>query len=276
MSVFAIREGSVCTSTRSRTAESDDAVAARFNNLMHHAYSLFWNGQRGRAFDNFYKAFALIEILLKMDHVGFVIYIFDLMIRHDGAGDEEPLLMLLQHLSEMSKAVFRSEEHPVFLVANYLRNMYGVSRPWLTESTLRRLLDFFQDRIGYFHPETIALLQILATGLIKRKRFAEAAIRFRQLVDVFETTMSKPCYQICHALYSTFEAYLRMEQYEKSLQALKTALESAEALPRLEKIEISVQCLRGLSEVRVKLGRKDEENATMQHVMQIRRNIVHP
>ncbi len=92
--------------------------------------------------------------------------------------------MLLQHLADMSKTVFESEEHPIFLVAKLMTHA-TVSRAWLAESTLRRLLDFFQDSIGYFHPETIALLQTFATGLLNRERFAEAAIRFQQLTDAF-------------------------------------------------------------------------------------------
>ncbi|KIV86504.1 hypothetical protein PV11_02114 [Exophiala sideris] len=276
MNLFDTRNLSIRNTTGSWTATSDDAVADRFYYSMYHGYSFLWNGQRDRAFDNFYKAFALIEGLLKDDHVGFMIYIFDLIIRHDGTGYEEPLLMLLQHLAEMSKTVFQSEEHPIFLVANYLRNANGISRAWLAESTLRRLLDFFQDSIGYFHPETIALLQTFATGLMNRKRFAEAAVRFQQVVDAFETTMSKQCYEVCYALRSTSEAYFHMEQYEKSLQALKAALERAETLPRPEEREIYVRCLRGLAEISNKLGRKDEANQTMQHVVDICRDAFGP
>lgn len=278
MSLFDTRNLSIrnTTGSGSWTATSDDAVADRFYYSMYHGYSFLWNGQRDRAFDNFYKAFALIEGLLKDDHVGFMIYIFDLIIRHDGTGYEEPLLMLLQHLAEMSKTVFQSEEHPIFLVANYLRNSGEISRAWLAESTLRRLLDFFQDSIGYFHPETIALLQTFATGLMNRKRFAEAAVRFQQVVDAFETTLNKQCYEVCYALRSTSEAYFHMEQYEKSLQALKAALERAETLPRPEEREIYVRCLRGLAEISNRLGRKDEANETMQHVVDICRDAFGP
>jgi tetratricopeptide (TPR) repeat protein len=242
---------------------------------MYHGYSFLWNGQRDRAFEDFYKAFALIEGLLKDDHVGFMIYILDLIIRHDGTGYEEPLLMLLQHLAEMAKTVFESEEHPIYLVATYMHHT-TISRVWLAESALRKLLDFFQDSIGYFHPETIALLQTFATGLMNRERYAEAAVRFQQLVDAFETTLSRQCYEVCYALRSTSEAYFHMDQYRESLQALKAALARAESLSRLEEREIYVRCLRGMAEISNKLGRRQEANETMQHVVNICRDSFGP
>ncbi|KEF54550.1 uncharacterized protein A1O9_08992 [Exophiala aquamarina CBS 119918] len=273
--LFEARNLSVGNTTGTWTATSDDAVADRFYYSMYHGYSFLWNGQRDKAFDNFYKAFALIEGLLKDDHVGFMIYIFDLIIRHDGTGYEEPLLMLLQHLGDLAKAVSESDQHPIYLVANYM-SQATISRAWLAESTLRRLLDFFQDSIGYFHPETIALLQTFATGLMNRKWYAEAAIRFQQLVDAFETTMSKQCYEVCYALRSTSEAYFHMEHYQESLQALKAALDRAESLPRMEEREIYVRCLRGMAEISNNLGRKQEANETMQHVVDICRDSFGP
>jgi hypothetical protein len=171
MTLFAARNLSISNTTGTWTATSDDAVAGRFYYSMYYGYSFLWDGQRDRAFGNFYKAYALIEDLLKDDHVGFMIYIFDLIIRHDSTGYEEPLFTLLEHLAHMAKAVFESEEHPIYLVANYMSHS-TISRAWLAESTLRRLLDFFQDSIGYFHPETIALLQTFAIGLMNRERYA--------------------------------------------------------------------------------------------------------
>ncbi|KAJ9503961.1 hypothetical protein LTR99_006116 [Exophiala xenobiotica] len=275
MNLFTARNLSIRNTTGTWTATSDDALADRFYYSMYHGYSFLWNGQRDRAFDNFYKAFALVEGLLKDDHVGFIIYIFDLIIRHDGTGYEEPLLMLLKHLADMAKAVFESEEHPIFLIANYMSHA-TTSRAWLAESTLRRLLDFFQDSIGYFHPETIALLQTFATGLMNRQKYAEAAVRFQQLVDAFETTLNKQCYEVCYALRSTSEAYFHMEQYQQSLQALKAALERAETLPRPEEREIYVRCLRGMAEIFNKLGRREEAVETMQQVVDICRDAFGP
>ncbi len=275
MNLFTARNLSIRNTTGTWTATSDDALADRFYYSMYHGYSFLWNGQRDRAFDNFYKAFALIEGLLKDDHVGFMVYIFDLIIRHDGTGYEEPLLMLLQHLADMAKAVFESEEHPIYVVAMSMHNATA-SRAWLAESTLRRLLDFFQDSIGYFHPETIALLQTFASGLLNRERYAEAAIRFQQLVDAFETTVDKRCYEVCYALRSTSEAYFHMGQYTQSLQAIKASLERSQTLPRPEEREIYVRCLRGMAEISHKLGRKDEAVETMQHVVDICRDAFGP
>jgi hypothetical protein len=75
MRLFEARNVSISNTTGSWTAMSDDAVADRFYYLMYHGYSFLWNGERDKAFDNFYKAFALIEGLLKDDHVRFLIYI---------------------------------------------------------------------------------------------------------------------------------------------------------------------------------------------------------
>lgn len=277
MNLFTSRNLSIRNTTGTWTATSDDALADRFYYSMYHGYSFLWNGQRDRAFDNFYKGFALIEGLLKDDHVGFMIYIFDLIIRHDGTGYEEPLLMLLQHLADMAKAVFESEseEHPIYLVATIMHSATA-SRAWLAETTLRRLLDFFQDSIGYFHPETIALLQTFASSLLNRERYAEAAVRFQQLVDAFETTVNKRCYEVCYALRSTSEAYFHMGQYTQALQAIQASLERSQTLPRPEEREIYVRCLRGMAEISHKLGRKDEALETMQHVVDICRDAFGP
>ncbi|KAK5400946.1 hypothetical protein LTR06_011068 [Exophiala xenobiotica] len=275
MNLFTARNLSIRNTTGTWTATSDDALADRFYYSMYHGYSFLWNGQRDRAFDNFYKAFALVEGLLKNDHVGFIIYIFDLIIRYDGTGYEEPLLMLLRHLADMAKAVFDSEDHPIVLIVSYM-NHTTTSRAWLAESTLRRLLHLFQDSLGYFHPETIALLQTFATGLINRQRYAEAAARFQQLVDAFETTVNKQCYKVCYALGSASEAYFHMGQYQQSLQALKAALEKAETLPRPEEREIYVRCLRGMAEIFGKLGRREEAVETMRQVVDICRHAFGP
>ncbi|OAP64646.1 hypothetical protein AYL99_00618 [Fonsecaea erecta] len=275
MNLFTTRNLSIRNTTGTWTATSDDALADRFYYSMYHGYSFLWNGQRDRAFDNFYKAFALIEGLLKDDHVGFMIYIFDLIIRHDGTGYEEPLLMLLRHLADMAKTVFESEEHPIYIIATHMHDA-TMSRAWLAESTLRRLLDFFQDSIGYFHPETIALLQTFASSLLNREHFAEAAVRFQQLVDAFETTVNKRCYEACYALRSTSEAFFHMEEYTRALQAIKAALERSQTLPRPEEREIYVRCLRGLAEISNRLGRKEEANETMQHVVDICRDAFGP
>jgi tetratricopeptide (TPR) repeat protein len=266
--LFTARNLSIRNTTGTWPATSANALADQFYYSMYYAYSFLYSGQRCRAFDNFYKGFALIEGLLKDDHVGFMIYILGLTVRHDGTGYEGPLLMLLQHLAKVAKIVFESEEHPIHVVATNMHNATA-SRAWLAESTLRRLLDFFQDSIGYFHPETIALLQTFASGLLNRGRYTEAVVRFQQLVDAFETTIDNRSYEVCSALSSTSEAYFHMGQYTPSLQAIKASLERSQTLPRPEEREIYVRCLRGMAEISHKLGRKDEAIETMQHVVGI-------
>lgn len=208
----------------------------------------------------------MIEGLIKDSHVAFLIYIFDLVVRHDGTGYEEPLLMILQHVADMARTVYDSETQPIYLIALWLKNA-AMSRAWLAESTLRKLLDFFQDSIGYFHPETIALLQTFATALLNRKKYAESAVRFQQSVDAVETTQGKNCYEACYNLRNTSEAYFHMGSYPEALRALKAALERSESLPRPEEREIYVRCLRGMAEISNKLGRREEAIDTMQHVV---------
>jgi hypothetical protein len=218
--IFASRNLSISNTTW--TATSDDAVADRFYFEMYHGYSFLWNGQREKAFENFFTASDLIESLIKDHHAAFVIYVLDLVIRHDGTGYEEPLLMILQHMADMAQAVYKSNTEPIFLIAFWLKNA-PMSRAWLAESTLRKLLDFFQDSIGYFHQETIALLQTFATALLNRKKYAEAALRFQQLVDAFETTQGKNCYEVCYALRSTSEAYFHMESRVRPMRISSSA-----------------------------------------------------
>ena len=272
-SIFTSRNLSV--NNTAWTATSDDADADRFYHSMYHGYSFLWSGQRDDAFKNFFAASDLIEGLIKDNHVAFLIYIFDLVIRHDGTGFEEPLLMILDHVADMARTVFGSDTQPIYLIATWLKNA-TISRSWLAESSLRRLLDYFQDCIGYFHPETIALLQTFATALLNRQRYGEAAVRFQQLVDAFETTQGKQCYEVCYALRSTSEAYFHLGQYPESLQALKAALERSEGLERREEREIYVRCLRGMAEISNKLGRREEAIDTMQHVVDCTREAFGP
>ncbi|RMZ92742.1 hypothetical protein DV736_g40, partial [Chaetothyriales sp. CBS 134916] len=272
-SIFASRNLSVNSSAW--TATSDDADADKFYHSMYHGYSYLWSGQKEEAFKDFFTASELIEGLIKDNHVAFLIYILDLLIRHDGTGYEEPLLNILQHVSDKARTVFGTESQPIYLIALWLKNA-TISRSWLAEGLLRRLLDFFQDCIGYFHEETIALLQTFATALLNCKKYGEAALRFQQLVDAFETTRAKEGYEVCYALRSTSEAFFHMEQYPEALQALKTALERSKGLEYKEEREIYVRCVRGLAEVSNKLGRREEAIETMQHVVDCTREAFGP
>lgn len=248
------------------TATSDDADADQFYYRMYQGYSHLWNGQKEKAFELFFAASGLVEDLIKDNHVAFLIYVLDLVIRHDGSGYEEPLMMILQHVADMARTVYGCESRPIYLVALYLKNATS-GRAGMAEAAMRKLLDFFQDSIGYFHPETIALLQTFATALLNRKRYAEAAVRFQQLVDAFETTQGKHCYEVCYALRVTSEVYFHMGQHVESLQALKAALERTQGLPRFEEREIYARCLRGMAEISNKLDRHDEAIETMHHLV---------
>jgi tetratricopeptide (TPR) repeat protein len=262
--IFATRGMSVNSSW---TATSDDADADQFYYRMYQGYSNLWNGQKEKAFELFFAASDLVEGLIKDNHVAFLIYVLDLVIRHDGSGHEEPLMMILQHVADMARTVYGCESRPIYLVALYLKNATH-GRAGLAEAAMRKLLDFFQDSIGYFHPETVALLQTFATALLNRKRYAEAAVRFQQLVDAFETTQGKHCYEVCYALRVTSEVYFHMGQHVESLQALNAALKRTHRLPRLEEREIYVRCLRGLAEISNKIGRHEEAIETMNHLVE--------
>jgi tetratricopeptide (TPR) repeat protein len=248
------------------TATSDDADADQFYYRMYQGYSNLWNGQKEKAFELFFSASELVEGLIKDNHVAFLIYVLDLVIRHDGSEYEQPLMMILQHVADMARTVYGSESRPIYLVALHLKNAPS-GRAGIAEASMRKLLDFFQDSIGYFHHETIALLQTFATALLNRERYAEAAVRFQQLVDAFETTQGKHCYEVCYALRVTSEVYFHMGQHVESLQALKAALERTDGLPRPEEREIYVRCLRGLAEISNSLGRRDEALETMHYLV---------
>lgn len=248
------------------TATSDDDYADQFYYRMYQGYSNLWNGQKEKAFELFFAASELVEGLIKENHVAFLIYVLDLVIRHDGTGHEEPLMMILQHVADMARTVYGCESRPIYLIALYLKNA-TTGRASIAEAAMRKLLDFFQDSIGYFHHETIALLQTFATALLNRKRYAEAVVRFQQLVDAFETTQGKHCYEVCYALRVTSEVYFHMGQHVESLRALKAALERTEGLPRPEEREIYVRCLRGMAEISNSLGRREEALETMHHLV---------
>lgn len=248
------------------TATSDDKLSDKFYYDMYHGYSFLWNKQNDLAFNSFNQAFSQIEHLLRDHHVAFLMYIYDLIIRYEGNGQESPLLRLLDYLANMALTVFKAENHPIRLIALWMKQADTI-RSSLAEFTLRRVLGFFQDSIGYFHPETVALLQLFASGLMSRKKYLEAALRYQQLTDAFETMHGKNSYEACYALRSVSEAYFHEGRYKESLQALEAALNQSRPLPKDEEREIYVRCIRGLAEIFKRLGRVEEGRAAMQHVV---------
>lgn len=268
--IFHKREISFTNSNDPWTATSDDSVSDQFYYLMYNGYSFLWNGQRTTAFEKFNAAFSMIEQLLRENHVGFLIYVFDLVIRHDGTGYEEPLQLLLQHLTSCSQLVYRSTTNPIYLISSWLLGVPpDVSRSWIALSTLRKLLDFFQDSIGYFHQETIALLQTFATGLLNKKHHLESAVRFQQLVDAFCLTKSKNSYEVAYALRNTAEAYFNHGDYLSSLQAIKMSLDASKGVSWQEEREIHVRCIRALAEISNATGHRDEAIRSMSLVVEI-------
>lgn len=262
--VFAERNVSADSSTW--TATSDDSLSDKFYYDMYHGFSFLWNKQNDLAFDSFEQAFSQIEHLLRDHHVAFLMYIYDLIIRYDGTGQEDPLLRLLDYVANMALRIFKSENNPIRLIALWMKQADGI-RSSLAEFTLRRVLDFFQDSIGYFHPETMALLQLFASGLMNRKKYHDAALRYQQLTDAFETIHGKNSYEACYALRTCSEAYFHEERYKESLQALDAAMRQSQPLPKEQEREIYVRCIRGLAEVFRRLGRLEEGRAAMQHVV---------
>ena len=264
------RDISLTSSSNTWSATSDESLSDQFYYLMYHGYSNLWNNQRRTAFENFEKASGMIEQLLREGHVSFLIYIFDLVIRHDGTGFEEPLLMILEQLTRFSEIVWRNKENPIYNIAQWLiLAPPDVSKSWVALSTMRKLLDFFQDSIGYFHQETIALLQTFATGLLNKKLYRESAIRFQQLVDAVSTTKGRYCYEAAYALRSTSEAYFHSGQFRESLQAIQMALDSSRGIPQLEEREIQVRCLRALAEISNVTHRRDDALKSIGYVVEI-------
>jgi tetratricopeptide (TPR) repeat protein len=262
--VFAERNVSADNSTW--TATSDDNLSDKFYYDMYHGFSFLWNNEHDQAFHSFDQAFSQIEHLLRGHHCAFLMYVYDLLIRYEGNRQEDPLLRLLDHLANMALTVFKSEEHPIRLIALWMKQA-DTMRPTLAEMTLRRVLQFFQDSIGYFHPETMALLQLFASGLMSRKKYQEAALRYQQLTDAFETMHGKNSYEACYALRSVSEAYFHEGRHKESLQAIEAALNQSKTLPKDEEREIYVRCIRGLAEIFKRLGRMEEGRAAMQHVV---------
>ena len=268
--IFTARAINLMSSDQSWTTTSDESLSDQFYYLMYHGYSFLWNDQRRTAFENFQKAFDMIKQLLKESHVGFLIYIFDLVIRHDGTGYEEPLLLMLHQVTQFSEVVFQNITNPIYLIASWLINAPpDVSRAWVCLSTMRKLLDFFQDSIGYFHGETIALLQTFATGLLNKKLYRESAVRFQQLADAMATTKSKNCYEVCYAFRAASEAYYYCGSYKESLQALQMALDCSRGISWQEEREIHVRCLRALAEISNATGRRDEALISISQVVEI-------
>lgn len=258
--IFATRKLSINGSQWSATSE--DGMSDRFYFGMYHGYSSLWNGDNDIAFNRFNQAFDLIEDLLRDQHVGFLIYVYDLVIRYEISGQHVLLHRLLQYLADMAKTVF-SENHPIRLIAIWMMEATNI-RSLLSEFILRRILDFFQDSIGYFHKETIALLQTFAWALMNREQYDEAAIRFKQLSDAFETTDGKGSYEACYALRAMAEAYFYKGSFGTSLEIVQEALHRSSTLPREQEREIYARCLRQIAEIAKKLGKDDESEAAMQ------------
>jgi len=137
-------------------------------------------------------------------------------------------------------------------------------RSALAEFVLRKILEFFQDSIGYFHQETMALLQTFAWALMNRERYAESALRFKQLADAFETTAGKASYEACFALRAMSEAYFHQAAYSQSLETVQEALQRSALLPRDQEREMYLRCLRQIAEIAKKLGKDEEAEALMQ------------
>ena len=258
--IFAARQLSVNSSTWSTT--SDDAMSDRFYFEMYHGYSSLWNGEKEVAFEKFDQAFSLIQDLLKGQHVGFLIYIYDLIIRYEVSGQQVLLLRLLQYLADMARTVY-SENHPVRLIALWMMEASNI-RSVLAEYVLRRTVEFFQDSIGYFHQETMALLQTFAWALMNRERYAESADRFKQLSEAFETIAGKTSYEACFALRAMAEAYFHQGAYSQSLEMVHEALQRSASLPPDQEREIYLRCLRQVAEIAKRLGKDDEAEALMQ------------
>jgi tetratricopeptide (TPR) repeat protein len=258
--IFATRKLSVNSSTWSTT--SDDAMADQFYFEMYHGYSSLWNGENDVAFEKFDHAFSLIQDLLKDQHVGFLIYIYDFVIRYEASGQQVLLVRLLQYLAEMARTIF-SENHPVRLIAMWMLEANNV-RSVLAEFILRRTLDFFQDSIGYFHQETMALLQTFAWALMNRERYTESAVRFKQLSEAFETTAGKTSYEACFALRAMSEAYFHQGAYSQSLETVEEVLQRCASLPQDQEREMYLRCLRQIAEIAKRLGKDDEAEALMQ------------
>jgi tetratricopeptide (TPR) repeat protein len=99
---------------------------------------------------------------------------------------------------------------------------------------------------------------------MNRERYAESALRFRQLADAFETTAGKASYEACFALRAMSEAYFHQAAYNQSLETVQEALQRSALLPRDQEREMYLRCLRQIAEIAKKLGKDEEADALMQ------------
>ena len=258
--IFATRK--LAVNAASWSATSGEEMSDQFYFGMYQGYSSLWNGDNDVAFNKFNQAFDLIEDLLREQHVGFLIYVYDLVIRYEISGQQVLLFRLLQYLAEMARTVF-SENHPIRLIATWMMEASNI-RSLLAEFILRKILDFFQDNIGYFHQETIALLQTFAWALMNREQYDEAASRFKQLASAFETTDGKASYEACYALRAMAEAYFYKGSYDKSMDIVNETRQRSSTLPHGQEREIYARCLRQIAEIAKKVGKDHEAEIAMQ------------
>ena len=244
------------------SATSCDSLSDRFFFGMVHGQAYLWSGQNKLGFQAFDQSFSLIRNVLTERDVGFMIYIYDLIIRLEGGGLDALLHRLLQFLAEMARTVF-SPTHPVRIIASTMLQT-TTGRSDLAEAALKRLVDFFQDSIGYLHQETIALLQVHASALMNREQYIDAAVRFRQLLEAFETIHGEYSYEACFALRVLGECFYHQGLYDETRRTLEGSLARSQNLPLLQKAEIRARYLRGMGEVHNRLGNRAQALAKME------------
>ena len=250
------------------SATSADSLADKFFFAMFHGYASLWNNQHQIAFEEMDYAFGLIKKLLEERHVGFMIYVYDLVIRLEG-GNLQPICnRLLKYVAEMTVAVF-SEHHPISKIANSFLD--STDRKNLAEVALRKMLEFFQDSLGYFHQETIAVLQTYASSLLNLEWYEQAIMRYQQLLSAFETTKGHNSYEACYTLRVMSECYYYQDNFESALTILNDCMGRSEGLLSQQKAEIQARCYRAMAEVANRQGRYDEAlNLMFQIVVMLR------
>ena len=110
----------------------------------------------------------------------------------------------------------------------------------------------------------MALLQTFAWALMNRERFAESAVRFKQLSEAFQTLAGKASYEACFANRARAEAYFHQGAYRQSLEIVQEVLERSESLPQDQEREMYLRCLRQIAEIAKRLNKDDEAEKLMQ------------
>lgn len=117
-----------------------------------------------------------IEQLLEKADVGFLVYIFQLIVGYSGPNCTPPLLVLLRHIAHHGEMLFGRKENPLCAIISCLINASPLDTRNVALLMMGRLLSLFRDRRGYLCGETVSLMQVYAATLLDTRLYPEALL----------------------------------------------------------------------------------------------------